>query len=388
MKCGGNKLVTRYCNQRIPASSTYGNALFQIKAIKVVLICCLLVSCQPRSVETNNTHDTKLVLSYLGEAEVVQFKMFEGLHQILSKDSASNTFTTSIAIPKLQNAVFTYDIIVHAKDSSGRLIALEPQKDLIKVNNEEAMVVNDRFLFVGQKRKANFSKSKELNGSLISKFLGEEMLSERREISIYTPEKVAKDIPLIYCTDGSIVEAYAPYIDKLISSKKIKPIILIGIHSSSSSRYEEYVRGGENNVLFNKHETFVFDQVLKSSEEDIGDWSGKRYFYGFSNGAAFCIYAGLNHPDLFEEIIAFSTADYISAIAQMINPIAFKYSTYPKFYMGAGTYEKSIYNDNFQFVTKMENNDLDVEFREFISGHDYNVWRIEFLEYLEKRFRE
>ncbi len=56
--------------------------------------------------------------------------------------------------------------------------------------------------------------------------------------------------------------------------------------------------------------------------------------------------------------------------------------------MGAGRYEEGIFNDNRNFVQKLKANKINVEFKEFVSGHDYNVWRIEFLEYLEKRFKK
>ena len=56
----------------------------------------------------------------------------------------------------------------------------------------------------------------------------------------------------------------------------------------------------------------------EESKTGLEDWKGKRYMYGVSNGGAFCMYAGINYPDLFEEVIAFSTADYIS---EMIQPI-------------------------------------------------------------------
>jgi len=36
----------------------------------------------------------------------------------------------------------------------------------------------------------------------------------------------------------------------------------------------------------------------------------------------------------------------------------------------------------------MKDNNLDVEFKEFISGHDFYVWRIEFVEYLENNFKK
>ena len=54
--------------------------------------------------------------------------------------------------------------------------------------------------------------------------------------------------------------------------------------------------------------------------------------------------------------------------------------------MGAGRYEESIFKDNVNFVKKMKRKNISVEFKEFISGHDYYVWQIEFLAYLERVF--
>lgn len=123
------------------------------------------------------------------------------------------------------------------------------------------------------------------------------------------------------------------------------------------------------------------------------------------------MHEGMNNPNKFEEIIAFSTADYIKnpksllseedlkrievldqeareELLQYLKPIEFKFEQYPSFYMGAGRYEESIFKDNIEFLEVMKDNDLKVDFKEFVSGHDYNVWRIEFLEYLENRFKK
>ena len=99
------------------------------------------------------------------------------------------------------------------------------------------------------------------------------------------------------------------------------------------------------------------------------------------------MHEGINNPGAFSEIIAFSTADYISELARWLNPIKFTFDAYPKFYMGAGRYEESIFKSSAEFVDVLKANEVDVDFKEFISGHDSNVWRIEFLEYVENQFR-
>ena len=327
-------------------------------------------------------------MNYIGDADVVHFEMFEGFSQILKKDTSIGAFEGILEIPGLNEAIFTYDIVVHKKDTLGRMLELEPQSDLIKLNQNNAIEKEDRFLWIGKNRGDDYLQNKELTGSLTTKRMTSEFLGEEREVTVYMPKEIDSKIPHIYFTDGSVVSHYAPYIDRLISTKKIRPVKLIGIHSSSSNRHEEYVYGGDYNELFRKHEKFVYKEVLNTIEKEIENWEGKRYLFGLSNGAAFCMHAGLNHPKVFEEIIAFSTADYISPIAQMMNPTNFKFREYPKFYMGAGRYETRIFNHNIKFLKNMNDNGIEVNFKEFVSGHDYNVWRIEFLEYLENRFKK
>lgn len=355
----------------------------------VIIFISFTVSCQSNSVRTEQKVASEiLIINYSGDADFAQFKMFEGLHLILTKDSITGTFGGELEIPNLNEAIFTYDVVIHKKDSLGQMIELKPESHLVKLNQNEAIVEGERFIWLGENRNGSYSENEDLTGSLITKVVTSKFLDEGRQITVYTPKEVDSRIPHFYFTDGSVVKSYAPYIDRLISTNKIKPIKLIGIHSSSSNRYEEYVKGSNDNELFEKHQKFFYKEVIDTIEKEIENWEGERYLFGFSNGAAFCMHGGINNPSKFEEIIAFSTADYISAMAQRINPIKFKFDEYPKFYMGAGRYEESIFKDNIEFLEVMKENEVEVEFKELVCGHDYNVWRIEFLEYLENRFKK
>ena len=360
-----------------------------MKNLYKALLISLLASCQINSDATRQKAvSQKLTVEYSGDADVVQFRMFEGLSQTLKKNASTGVFEGSLEIPDLNEAIFTYDLIVHKTDSSGDMLELEPISHLIKLNQNDAIEKKKGFLWIGKNRKNDYLKNEALTGSLTTERIKSQFLGEERAVTIYTPKDGDSKTPHIYFTDGQVVSEYAPYIDRLISTKKIKPVKLIGIHASSHNRYQEYVRGGKDNILFKKHEDFVFEEVIPGIEKGIANREGKRYLYGFSNGAAFCMHAGLNHPDVFEEIIAFSTADYISSMARMMNPITFNFREYPEFYMGAGRYETSIYEANVKFLDKMKDNAIRVKFKEFVSGHDYNVWRIEFLAYLESRFKK
>lgn len=335
----------------------------------------LLTSCKPGT-ENLSWHELKsrgdkLEITYKGEGEVVQFKMLEGLQQILKKNS-KGVFKGQLEIPDLDNSIFSYALIIHKKDSTGKMIEIEYKP------KEEG---ETHFLWVGNNRNISFSKVTQVKGTLKTVELNSMFLGENRKLTIYAPKYENEDIPLIYLTDGSVVEYYAPYIDQLISEDKIIPVKLVGIHSSPKNRYKEYVDDGNAKEEFRKHENFFYLEVLEEVEKEMVTWKGKRYIYGFSNGAAFCMHAGINHPEKFEEVIAFSTAGYSSEI---LKPNAFKFQFYPKFYLGTGRYEN--FTSNRIFTPKLKSQNIDVNFKEFISGHDYYVWKFEFLEYVKKRF--
>ena len=336
-----------------------------------ILLC--LGACNLKE-ESYPTHEIigkndKLEITYKGEGEAVEFKMLEGLQVNLRKES-ERKFTGDLEILDLDKSLFSYEFIVSRKDSTGKII----NKQYKPESKEE-----HHFLWVGQKRDLNLAKSTNLGVRLKTIELDSRFLKEKRKLTIYTPTEESRDIPIIYLTDGQVLEYYAPYIDKLISEEKINPIKVIGLHSSSKNRFSEYIDIGS--MEFKNHEGFYYQEVLNKIENEIQDWQGRRYIYGFSNGAAFCMYAGLNYPEMFEEIIAFSTACNIS---EMTTPEYFRFSKYPSFYLGSGRYEK--FKDNKIFLRILKSKEIEVSYKEFISGHDYNVWKFEFLEYLLKRF--
>ena len=189
-----------------------------------ILFVILSVSCQSNTDNTEKgTLNENLTINYTGDADVVQFKMFEGLSQVLKQDSVTGVFKVVLEIPNLNEAIFTYEIVVHKKDSLGHMVELETNKSFIKLNSNDAIEKADQFLWIGKNRNASFLENEELTGSLITESMKSEFLGER-EITVYTPKEVSSKIPLIYFTDGSVVNSYAPYIDRLISTNGIKPV--------------------------------------------------------------------------------------------------------------------------------------------------------------------
>jgi len=380
--------------------------------LTIMLLVAFGVCCQSNNNSTETSEaDDKLTVTYTGEADVVLFKMFEGLSQLLTQDSITRDFKGVIDIPNLEEAIFTFDIVAYKFDSSGQSVQVVPNKSLIKLNNKTAVETRNGFLWIGSNRSGLYEYNSELEGSLITNTIQSTIVGEERAVTVYTPQEVDPNTPLIYFTDGSVVTNYAYFVDRLISTNKIKPVKLIGVHASRSNRSDEYVKGYGTNQVFEKHQQFFYEDVVTMVESEIDNWEGERYLYGFSNGAAFCIHEGINKPNKYKEIIAFSTAGYITNPLSLLSeeqlkqleelepkakeeilrpqyPIEFNHERYPMFYMGAGRYEESIFKDNIEFVKLQRDNDIQVDFKEFVSGHDRTVWRIEFLEYLEKRFEK
>ncbi|MEM1219714.1 MAG: alpha/beta hydrolase-fold protein [Bacteroidota bacterium] len=315
----------------------------------------------------------QLEIRYQGAGDVVYFKMFEGLERMLKKQE-DGVFVGNLTIPNLAQSIFSYELRIYVQDTTGKMISVpyEPPEPGVR-----------HFVWAGDQRMISYIQADSMVGRLETNRVESQFLEEARDITIYTPIDQNEETPIFYLTDGSVVEVYAPYIDQLIQKKRIRPVKLVGIHSSLENRYQEYVNNGIVNEYFKPHERFFYQEVLPKVEGEIPGWMGQRYAYGFSNGAAFCLYAGINHPDKFEEIVAFSTADYIS---EFVQPIEFNFAEYPSFYLGAGRYEDDIYENSVAFVPKMQKENIEVEFVTFIAGHDYNVWRYEFLEYLLDRF--
>ncbi len=337
----------------------------------------LVAACNQRNndlllFELVKTADDKLDITFRGEGETVEFRMLEGLHKTLIKNS-EGVFKGQLKIQNLDDCIFSYHFLVQRQDQSGKLVDEEIKQ---KTDGEDQF-----YLWVGKKRKLPMKQSAELMGNLIARNFYSASLSDNRQLTIYSPKAEKSDIPIIYFTDGQVVEYYAPYIDWLISEEIVLPIKLVGVHSSKIVRYAEYVNQGRAEMEFSKHKSFFLEEVLEEIESNIKEWKGKRYIYGFSNGAAFCMYAGINHPEIFEEVVAFSTSGYKAGYNGQNE---FEYDSYPKFYLGEGKYES--FKDNQISMSTLKYNNIDVEFKEFGSGHDYNVWRIEFIEYLKNRF--
>jgi len=346
-----------------------------------------LLACSSEQTKENLKHKLWtegeiLKINYRGEGDVVQFKMFEGASVILRKNE-NDVFEGAIGIPNAEEAIFQYQLVIHKMDEEKKMHPIE----------YHPLDGTDYFKFIGKNRPPLIPENEPLIGHLSDTTLYSQHLQEERTISLYLPKEMSKEISIIYCTDGYNVTDYAKSVDYLIEEEIIEPVILIGIHASSnqkevngmnhSMRYIEYVDSGLDEERFQAHQSFFIEEVVHQLEATIlkNSTLKKRYLYGVSNGAAFCLHTAFNHPNIFEHIIAFSTVGYISDFPK---PIVFGKDTYPDLYLAAGRFETGVIEDNRYFSKRLEKEKVktNVTFKELICGHDSFAWRQAFLQFL------
>lgn len=345
-----------------------------MRKLSIILLLGLCICCKHYSV-SNASHKLSsagdyLKVSYTEKADSVVFKMFDAIELPLTK-YGDNQFSGEIKIAGLDSAIFSYVFE-----------AFEMGKDSFENLNPVRHPLDGLSIWIGSKCDASYAESDELAGELIQNTIYSNSLEEDRDITIYTPKEFKDDTPMIYFADGQMVKQYAPYVDNLISENLIRPIMLVGVHSGGY-RSSEYIYQVEKEDRFGLHADFFLKEVAEKIEQDLENWSGDKYLYGVSNGAAFCLYASMIEPKLYKSIIVSSGVGGLYDLYKHIKP---KEQSSPSYYMTAGRYDDLSFKQTKFFAEILKKNNYKVKFKELISGHDYNAWRIEFLVYLEEKF--
>lgn len=252
----------------------------------------------------------------------------------------------------------------------------------------------------------NYAPNELLKGTIKTEDFYSPTLEENRKYTLYLPpnHEGSKELPLITFTDGKAVETYGKFIDKLIEENRIRPIALLGIHSISSTDYKEKIKsrlseyvyqwyaGKAVKTIFKKHETFFLKELTPEIQEKYS-FSAKRannYLFGVSNGGAFVTYAGLNYPQKFSKIIAFSIADYISKFPanNIKKHLKKKEIDYPYFVLSSGNQEQLFTKDNIYFAQELERYGHEYEYEVYDGGHDGVIWRERFLNFVVNEFKQ
>ncbi len=239
--------------------------------------------------------------------------------------------------------------------------------------------------------------AESLRGTIETVEMPPRALPEPRNLSIYRPPGFSPEDEntAVFMADGGGVEIYAKVLEPLLLAGELPPLVLVGVHSAASSenRVREYVGPKDDphspeeahwNDPFYRHLEFFLDEVIPWAEEELGVSvePDKRLFFGCSNGADFAIELALRFPDLFGHVLAFSNG--MSHPAPDWDP-ALKY---PVFRLTAGLWEPGFWTSTKRWSEALTEGGFEHTFREELRGHDFSIWKEEFVRELREALAE
>lgn len=123
-------------------------------------------------------------------------------------------------------------------------------------------------------------------------------------------------LPTLYMADGEIgLYVAAARLRPAIERGLIPPVQIIGLVPDTRYRVSEYAEHGRGR--YRAHERWVLETVIPWAERVARADPQRRAIGGYSNGAAFAIFMGADHPDIFSGVLAHSPV----ASAETFHPL-------------------------------------------------------------------
>jgi pimeloyl-ACP methyl ester carboxylesterase len=202
-------------------------------------------------------------------------------------------------------------------------------------------------------------------------------------LSVYLPpgHDPRRRYPVLYASDGRVS---APLIELLIRDRRIPPIISIGVPFGNDidgdRRAQEYL-WGRHPERFEAHRRYFAEEVPAWAEDEFGATDSRAgcAVFGVSNGASFAATMGVEHPDRFGAVIAFSLGWPTPA------PVWSAGET-PRYYLCAGTLEEGFLQGTERFADRACSAGAEVVHHTRVSGHDVAMWDAELPGALEWAF--
>ena len=209
-------------------------------------------------------------------------------------------------------------------------------------------------------------------------------LNETRIVVVYSPpqDQRSADMPVVV-SEGSDIENYARISEALVSAKKTRPIILVGIIAGNDgivgpprpvpqhvARAQDY-SPNRNDSTFKQYLGFLVDTVRPllvtryQASENNEDWA----ITGSSQGGALALNAGLERPDVFGHSWPMSIAGTNPAL-EPFNASAKK----SKFRISAGYYEENFLVNSQLAASAILDYGGSVHTRWFSDGHNRIQW--------------
>jgi enterochelin esterase-like enzyme len=310
---------------------------------------------------------------FRGEAERVEL-LAAGEIKALERIPSSDVWTLTSTYPGLERAVISYMIAPKREPGAAERPQRAPQESVWR----------------GPKAPPQAARAADLRGSLKTIEIESSALAAQRKLTVYFPPgfEPGRVKGVIYAADGESIERYAPFLEPLITSGKIPPVLLVGVHSGGyiggapefknydakkDMRVQEYFPG-INEELFAKHETFFCSEVTSYSQREwkVSSHAKDRALFGCSNGGRFVFEMAMRHPDEFGNVLAFS----VPGAGEIALPPSLK--TAARFYLEVGTWEREFETYTKRLAAALERAGFQAEFRSRAGGHDEAIWREEF----------
>ncbi len=212
------------------------------------------------------------------------------------------------------------------------------------------------------------------HGSLVDTTFASVNLGNSRRIKIYLPPGYGESdarYPVVLMHDGLEYINFAMMnnvVDFLISKNKIEPVIVVFV--PPVDRNPEYIDAKQ--ATFTK---FIIEEMVPWVDNRFRTQTepAKRVVAGSSASGNIALWIGLNHPEVFGNVGAFSS--FIESEIQS------RFASQPKLnlriYMNHGKYDHApvIHQSVNDFIPTLKAKGYDFEFALYPEGHNYGFWR-------------
>lgn len=311
-----------------------------------------------------------LTIAYQAKADSVEV-IVGGATFPMAQIGGTDLWTIVLKAPWLDSGIVSYRfIVVQGSDTK-----LDPPAS--------------QFVWRGASAPVPPAKSEALQGKITEEIIQSTNLSEPRKLTVYSPplqRKGEKPAVVIYVADGGNVNGLAPYIDGLIVSQKLPPVLLVGVHPGEQLRDPdpriadvrgiEYLIGfGKTPERFEKHERFFVNEVTAWAESKYNapKQREKRGIYGVSNSGAFAIAMGTRHFGTFGHVFGFSSSFQYNLLA----PEWSGKQPAPRYYLLIGLWEFRLRGLS-PYAEVLRKSGARVTYVEPVAEHDATMWKEQF----------
>ncbi|MGH6966555.1 MAG: alpha/beta hydrolase [Phenylobacterium sp.] len=228
-----------------------------------------------------------------------------------------------------------------------------------------------RIVWRGPQAPPQAASVKTLAGRIETQKINSRWLDAERALTVYLPPgfDATRRYPVAYVADGVGVSEYARFIEPLIVTGRIAPVVMIGLNSAPDpQRAQDYLVGFRGKDDFSRHDAFFLKEVIPLAERVYGASRDPRMrlLIGQSNGGSWAVTTALRHPRLFGHAAGLSPGwrDAMKPLGDMPKPA---------FFLAVGTLESFLPS-----VTAMAGDaraaGYKVEFVTRVSGHSELMW--------------